>query len=179
MNLSGKELASESFSVDTKPNSGAKVDDVPGLDAAEDVVFVRFVLKSDEGEVLSRNVHWVAPTIDELDWSNSTWFSTPVSKYADYTSLFDMDEATVKTNVEEGDEVWTVTLENESDIPAFFLRLNLVDADAKDVNPVTWSDNYVTLFPGETLELTVDSWGESAAAVLIDGANVAGAKVEF
>lgn len=119
---------------------------------------MRLVLRDGE-ETLSRNVYWVAPAVDELDWDSSTWYHTPVSKFSNYTSLFEMDEASVKATSALGDGEegsYTVTLKNESEVPAFFIRLNLVNGDGHDVNPVTWSDNYVTLWPEETMELTVN-----------------------
>jgi exo-1,4-beta-D-glucosaminidase len=49
-----------------------------------------------------------------------------------------------------------VLLENKSAIPAFFLRLNVMDTEAdEDISPIYWSDNFVTLWPGETLKLEV------------------------
>ncbi len=48
-----------------------------------------------------------------------------------------------------------VTLTNEGDALAFFIRLQLVAGDhGAEVLPVEWSDNYVSLLPGEKLELT-------------------------
>lgn len=183
LDLAGGSVASKTFDVETTPNAAARVEAVPGLDEAKGVVFVRLVLRDGDGSALSRNVYWVAPTVDELDWANSNWYTTPVTEYADYTSLFDMEEATVKASATavKGSSrtggVHKVTLENESEVPAFFIRLNLVDDQGKDVNPVTWSDNYVTLWPGEKMELTVSGWGDAGAEVQIDGSNVAAAKL--
>lgn len=38
---------------------------------------------------------------------------------------------------------------------AFFVRLQALDASGADVLPATWSDNYVTLQAGESVELTL------------------------
>jgi exo-1,4-beta-D-glucosaminidase len=180
IDLSGKQLAQKTFEVETKPNVASKVGDVPGLDEAEGVVFLRLVLRDGQGESLSRNVYWVAKTVDTLDWEESTWYHTPVTEFADYTALFEMDEASVKaTTIEAGEGAYTVTLENESELPAFFIRLNLVDANGDDVVPVTWSDNYVTLWPQEKIELKVHGWDGSGAKVAIDGGNVAAAEIDL
>ncbi|KAI0154738.1 glycoside hydrolase family 2 protein [Hypoxylon sp. FL1284] len=53
-----------------------------------------------------------------------------------------------------------VVVKNLSKVPAFFIRLNLVDWRGEDVLPVFWSDNYVTLWPDEKVELQVQ--GEAA-----------------
>jgi len=46
-----------------------------------------------------------------------------------------------------------VTLENPSKSLAFFVRLK-VNRDGKEILPVVWEDNYISLLPGEKRELT-------------------------
>ncbi|MDE5622596.1 MAG: glycoside hydrolase family 2, partial [Alistipes sp.] len=48
----------------------------------------------------------------------------------------------------------TVTLRNRSEQVSFFNHLLLRDARGEVINPVFWSDNFVTLFPGESRTLT-------------------------
>lgn len=181
VNLDGTQVSGKSFDVETEPNTSKQIGVIPDLDELNDVAFIRMVLHGEGGKLLSRNVYWVAPTVDKLAWDNSTWYHTPVIKFADYTSLFDMNEASVEVTAaaKEGENsAWAITLKNKSDVPAFFIRLNLVDGHENDVNPVTWSDNYITLWPKETLELTVDGWGKGAS-VLLDGSNIASAKLSL
>jgi exo-1,4-beta-D-glucosaminidase len=56
----------------------------------------------------------------------------------------------------------TVTLRNASarPAPAFFVDLHVVDTAGAPVLPVHWSDNELTLWPGEsfTLTATYDTW---------------------
>lgn len=59
----------------------------------------------------------------------------------------------------------SVTLENMSDVPAFFSSLNLVDSASEDVVPVLWSENYVTLGQTRRCKLTVGQWDDTAKAV--------------
>ena len=56
----------------------------------------------------------------------------------------------------EGDEfVVTATLKCSRDGCAFFKHLTLGDStDGPSVNPVFWSDNFITLLPGETRTVT-------------------------
>lgn len=178
--LDGSEISTKTYDVDTAANSAKLVGEMEGLDNTEGVVFLRLILRNGDGDVLSRNVYWIAPSVDELDWENSTWYHTPVTSFSDYTSLFGMEPASVATtsSPKEGQKgTFTVTLENEATVPAFFVRLNLVDGDGNDVNPVTWSDNYITLWPGETLELTVNGWDGTGKTVLVDGVNVEASEV--
>ena len=50
-----------------------------------------------------------------------------------------------------------VMLRNKSRSPAIFLRLNLKGADGEQILPVIYSDNYITLMPGESKTIHV-SW---------------------
>jgi hypothetical protein len=54
------------------------------------------------------------------------------------------------------------------------VRLRLVDAKGEDVAPVFWSDNYVTLLPGEHRALTAkfSTSGIQGLKVVCDGWNV-------
>ena len=47
-----------------------------------------------------------------------------------------------------------VMLRNQSSVPAFFLRAEITNSGETDeILPVTWSDNYVTIFGGESMML--------------------------
>ena len=144
---------------------------------AEGVMFVKLVLTDERGDVLSRNAYWVARDLDVLDWDNSDWYYTPVSKYSDLTALSKMVPANVSATAASDGKARTtvVTLENKSRVPAVFISVSLVDAAGREVLPLTWSDNYVTLWPGETLNLTAMALEGAAApaAVQIMGRNVA------
>ncbi|KAJ6787523.1 hypothetical protein PWT90_10855 [Aphanocladium album] len=186
VDLKGKTVSSHTIADSTEPNTSRKIGKVDGLDKIKDVVFLRLKLIKD-GKVISRNVYWVGKGVDALDWDKSTWYHTPVTKYADYTALNKMDKASVTVTVGastcqskfEGVKGKSVTLENKSGVPAFFVSLNLVDAAGADVVPVLWSDNYVTLWPNETLKLTVGQWDDRAKAIEVKGVNVKAASVKL
>lgn len=175
IDLEGKTLGNKSMDVETEPNVSKSVGSVPGVSKIKDVAFLRLILSGEDGEVLSRNVYWLATTLDVVKWGHSTWYHTPVKPYADMTALQNMATAQVSTTLNMDVDTWmSVTLENESDVPAFFIRLNLVDGEGEDVVPVMWSDNYVTLFPRERLELVVEWPARSRkdVAVQVSGSNI-------
>ena len=175
LSLDGKTLSSDTRTVDTEPNTSRDIGEVAGIQAIKDVVFLRLQLKDDQGSVLSRNVYWVSPEIDKLNWDNSTWYMTPVTKYADYTSLQDMQTAdvSVSLDLECNDGKLVVDVENHSEVPAFFIRLNLIDASGEDVTPVVWSDNFVTLWPREQMQLEVTDFDlTEEVAVEVSGGNI-------
>jgi exo-1,4-beta-D-glucosaminidase len=177
LDTAGKSLYNTTVRATTTPNTSKDIVSLAAtaLKDIKDVVFLRLVLVDDKGIVLSRNVYWVSKSIDVLDWDNSEW-------YSDYTALNKLATANVKASSRSGGSngaatttTTTVTLENMSQVPAFFVSLNLVDAKGEDVMPLTWSDNSVTLWPGEKLDLTVSplAGAPAPAAVQIWGKNVA------
>ncbi|KAK8113967.1 glycoside hydrolase family 2 protein [Apiospora kogelbergensis] len=181
--LQGEKLASTTVRALTEPNKSKSIHKFAPLKKTTDVDFLRVVLTDEKGQTLSRNVYWIAKTIDQLDWENSDWFYTPVSKFADYNALDKLQPAQVTTTITptkiglNGSEGHEVLLENQSGVPAFFVALNLLDRAGGDVLPVFWSDNYVTLLPHEKLHLSVTSPRTGAAAVQLRGKNVAAVTV--
>ncbi|KAI0447471.1 family 2 glycoside hydrolase [Xylaria telfairii] len=179
----GKSLYTTTKTVETEPNTSRNVLDISAsLKSVSDVVFLRITLEDGKKTTLSRNVYWLAKELDVMNWEDSDWFFTPVTKYADYTALNKLQSAKVSVSIQaskasksKGDS--TVILENKSSVPAFFVSLNLVDKAGKDVLPVFWSDNYVTLWPHEKLELKVE--GKGAASVQVSGKNIEPARVSI
>ena len=47
-----------------------------------------------------------------------------------------------------------VSLRNPAGPPAFFIHLRITSADGHTLAPVFWNDNYVSLLPGDKLNLT-------------------------
>ena len=60
----------------------------------------------------------------------------------------------VKVSKEEGEYVFSICLKNESARLSHFNHLTLQDARGEEINPVFWSDNFISLFPNETRTIT-------------------------
>ncbi|WP_330341706.1 glycoside hydrolase family 2 protein [Streptomyces sp. NBC_00557] len=142
---------------------------------------VRLVLTDADGKEVSRNVYWLSTRPDTLDWSGTTWYYTPTTGYADLTGLASMAQApvtaTAATRSSDGTSTTTVTLRNTGNgkTPALLTDVHLVDGRGEPVLPVRWSDNEVSLWPGESVTLTAtfrtaDLHG-SAPGVRISGWN--------
>ncbi|OAA67351.1 glycoside hydrolase family 2 [Niveomyces insectorum RCEF 264] len=173
----------------TTPNTSktvmSRVPGVADLDK-DDVGLLRLTLTDGSGTVLSRNVYWLSGGLDALDWDASNWYYTPVSQYTSLQALDKLPAANVSVTVKTAAAAaatattgnHTVVLENLSSVPAVFVSLDLVDTAGAAVTPVLWSENYVTLFPHETLELTVtESVVASGAAARGKAIEVAGKNV--
>lgn len=115
---------------------------VPKLLAGE--YFVRLELLDSNGSKVSDNLYW---------------------QYAQHPSFWSlMHLETVDLNPElsfrknEGRLCGSVLLENRSDRVSFFRHLQLADSATGEVLPdVDWSDNYITLFPGERMRLEFET----------------------
>ena len=70
----------------------------------------------------------------------------------------------------------SITLTNNSDVPAVMLRLNLKGNDDEQILPVIYSDNYFHLMPGESRTIDVEWKVEDARGIKpiveITGTNV-------
>jgi exo-1,4-beta-D-glucosaminidase len=166
IDLNGQTLLRQSVEAKMESNSAVKITTLASLSNVTDVHFLCLQLKN--GNTLeAKNTYWLAPTLDVMNWDNSTWYHTPVTKYSNFTALANM----AKADVDAAFDGNKVTLVNKSKVPAVFVRLNLVDPDGKDVLPVKWSENYMTLWPGEQVAVTVE-YQADAARIEVDGRNL-------
>jgi exo-1,4-beta-D-glucosaminidase len=153
----GHSLGTTSKNITALPNNVQKIGPVPGINRLRNIAFLRLILKQGE-TVVSRNLYWLSadpasgrvgrrtPKNDVLDWDGSDWYHTPVTEWANYTSLFDLPKVNVTTKTPSngwgpGNGDVPVELQNNADSVAFFVRLNLVDKRGQDVIPQWWSDN--------------------------------------
>ncbi|MFI1171083.1 glycoside hydrolase family 2 protein [Streptomyces melanogenes] len=121
----------------------------------------RLLLTDATGKEVSRNVYWLSTKADVLDYAHTDWYHTPTTAYADLKGLSAMAKAQVSatattTTGGDGTSTTTVTLTNTGPgrTPALLTDVHLVDAKDTPVLPVHWSDNQVTLWPGESTTLT-------------------------
>jgi len=109
----------------------------------ENVALVKLELRDSGGKLVSDNFYWMGGTS------------------ADYRKLNKLGKTLIKTTVQtavDGDEQrMKVVLENAGNTAAIELKLTLLEADGKTrVLPAYYSDNYVSLLPGEKKEIVVE-----------------------
>ncbi|MEV0414162.1 exo-beta-D-glucosaminidase [Streptomyces sp. NPDC050448] len=123
----------------------------------------RLVLTDAVGREVSRNVYWLSTRRDVLDYDESDWYHTPTTAYADLTGLRSMAQASVSATAATAvrpdvpaTSTTTVTVRNTGtgNTPALLTDLHLVDGKDTPVLPVRWSDNQISLWPGESATLT-------------------------
>lgn len=122
---------------------------VEQLPQSDGVSFLFLTLCDSLGAEVADNSYCISAVDDVHDWNKYNWIRTPLKQNADYTALANMKEADVKTSTKAVEGGIEVSLENSSDVVAFFIRTSLKDADGELVTPAFWSDNFVSLRPGE------------------------------
>jgi exo-1,4-beta-D-glucosaminidase len=82
---------------------------------------------------------------------------TPISEYADFKALAAMPAATLDISATATDSTLTIELKNSGEIFALYTTLKLKCPHCgKVLSDVYWSDNYISLAPGESRRLAVD-----------------------
>jgi len=121
--------------------------------------FLRLTLTDANNNVLSKQTYWLSTTADTLSWSKTTWYNTPASAYANFTSLQNLPRVNVGVTDQRVDDgtssAHTVTVTNSNNAIVFFVHLKITkNAGGDELLPITWQDNYFTLLPGETRQVT-------------------------
>ena len=117
---------------------------------------------------------------------SSKWYYTPVTSYADMTQLEKLPPVKLAVSGRAvrrgGQEVARVTITNSSRSLAFFVHLQIKQGSSeRDILPVVWEDNYVSLLPGERRELTatykVKDIGNASPFLKVEGWNISPVKI--
>ena len=131
-----------------------KAERVFAVPADKGGLFLALELVDSEGNTVADNFYCVPSTNNEYDWENSEWFNTPITKYADLGFVAALPEAGIEMSVEKDSDHWKVTLCNRSSVISYQNILQLIGKDGQLVAPAFWSDNFVTLLPGQTKVLS-------------------------
>ena len=180
------EKFSKVIEIDLAADSNFKAFAIPEIKDLTATYFVKLMLRDSTGQVVSSNFYWLSTSDDVLDKTKTKWYYTPVSSYADMTQLEKLPP--VKLGVSGraarrgGEEVARVTISNPSRSLAFFVHLQIKQGSSeRDVLPVVWEDNYVSLLPGERRQITatykVKDLGNAAAIVKVEAWNSSPVKI--
>ena len=115
---------------------------VPQPEGITPVYFVRLQLKNEKGDVVSDNFYWLSN-----DGKN------------DFRAIAKLPKADLDlsqtTSYRDDETIMTIKVKNTSDKLAFMHRLKITKGEGGDeVWPTFWSDNFLTLFPGEEKTVT-------------------------
>jgi len=107
---------------------------------SEKVFFLRLKLMNKDGVQLDENLYWLSKSGES------------------YEKLNELKQIVLQTQIkQEQDGKQSIEVSNPSTETAFFIRLKIVDEDSGElILPVFFSENYFTLFPGESKEISLD-----------------------
>ena len=105
------------------------------------VYYARLLLKDGNGKVISENFYWLS-----ADGKNDFRAITQMPKV-------DL-QLTSTTTTKDNDIVMRIKVKNSTNRLAFMHRLMITKGDSEDeVLPTFWTDNFLTIFPGEEREV--------------------------
>jgi hypothetical protein len=120
---------------------------------------------------------------DRLEDENLYWLS---NKRHSYEKLNELQKVSIKANINNhGEGKSVIKVSNPENETAFFIRLKVMNGADELVLPVYFTDNYITLMPGEEKDITLDlSAGKSSTGLndlrlVIEGWNVPAFEVKF
>jgi exo-1,4-beta-D-glucosaminidase len=170
IDLSGRVRSSTSALVPVLASQAVRDVAVPQVPAGiSTTYFLRLTLTRGDGTV-SRNVYWLSTRPDVVDWDSTidAGNGATLTGYADLTGLRSLAPASVRvtarTHRDGPDDVTEISISNvgRTRTPAFLTRADIRRGTASghrlggddQVLPVLWSDNDVTLWPGESQPIT-------------------------
>jgi exo-1,4-beta-D-glucosaminidase len=165
--------------LNANPDSADRAFSIPAelLTDGGNLHFVRLTLTDAAGRQASENFYWVPAKLAEFDWRHEDYRYTPALHEPDLTALKGLPKShvSVESVKTDADGRVTVRLANDSQAMAFQIALRALDEHAAPVTPAFWSDNYVSLLPGESRTFTVRPsahGGLRIASIEVTGWNV-------
>ncbi|MCL2487808.1 MAG: discoidin domain-containing protein [Oscillospiraceae bacterium] len=168
-NLEGKEIYKAQSTDNINADSvivALSLPNVLSLAGATDICFVRTEVFDGTGRIA-----------DGFYWHN---FRS--DQYQNTAAMNDLPEESLKTSYsrladKNGNPYYAVALTNESDTPVLLARVKITDADTGErMLPVYYSDNYVSLMPGESTIIYAEidrRYSSGTPAFAVDGWNAA------
>ena len=181
--LNASEKGSQQGTMNVAPDSSTKAFDLPKVSDTSKTYFLKLELHDSSGKLLSDNFYWLSTKPDVLDWKNKKdTVYTPQAEFADLTGLNTLPQTKVEVTASkeaQGDrQGLRVSIRNPAKSIAFMVHLRLTKGKGgEDVTPIFWSDNYFSLLPGESKDVTAtygaDDLGGKEPILEVDGYNVA------
>lgn len=155
--------------IEVAPGTVVKVFDIDMTDNPAAFLFLKLIDKAGQE---TRNEYFLVKEADIYDWQNTNWVNTPITHYASYKMLDELSTRSCDVTVKETDSDYEVTVSNPDDKVAFMIRLTAKDANGDLLCPAYWSDNYLTLAPGEKRTVVCKTHAlHRNSAVIIEASN--------
>ncbi len=129
-----------SVSLDLDKNSVFELDKM--VPVTEDVCFLKLELESQSGDPMADNFYWLST---KNDFKSFNELPEP-----------DIEINTLNKSADSAFKIYSVSISNEGKSLGLMTNLKIVDPDSGlEILPSYWSDNYLSLMPGEQKEVEV------------------------
>lgn len=151
-----EKFTKEVTGIDVSSSSSTIAMEIERIKDLSSTYFIRCWLKDENDKTLAENFYWDSPKHDVL--KKYIEMDSQFKQYADMTALNDLPSVKLEVDTVSSklnDEVTTeIKLTNPTDFLAFFIRVEVTRGmDGKEVLPITYNDNYFSLFPGESVKI--------------------------
>ena len=171
LNLDGSVAYQHETKITAAPEAATSAGTIDFPATVSAVHFIKLELVGSDGKLISSNFYWRAQP-DHPD---------------DMSALNELPTVTLNAQAQSSDgngtRTVTVTLTNPSKAVALMAHLQLRRKSGDRVLPVYYSDNYVSLAPGDTKTITIQAdtsqFNGEDALVVVDGWNVSVAPANF
>lgn len=160
--LHGKLLSEQRYELDIASNRVQLLHKIL-LPEEKDLFFLKLELRK-AGRLIDENLYWLT--------------NTPRS----YEKLNELEKTDVTLSVQNhGKGKVSVKLSNLAQEPAFFIRLKVLDQKDEPLLPAYFSDNYITLLPGEdkNIEMEIPFASKENMKLVVEGWNVPESSVKL
>ncbi|MEO7716757.1 MAG: malectin domain-containing carbohydrate-binding protein [Capsulimonas sp.] len=169
LNLDGSVQYTHDFPVAAAATATSDVGAIDWPATLSPVHFVKLTLRDDQKRLVSENFYWRADPTHEDDFTALNTLPTVT-----------LTASAVRRDMDVNRQI-VVTLKNPAKVVALMAHLQLRrQTSGERVLPAFYSDNYVSLLPGEMRTITIDAaksdFAGEAPQVVIDGWNVTVAK---
>jgi len=152
--LGFKEKYHSEFPLELEPDSKIVLTKLPPIADLTPDYFLDLRISGLKGELKDQNLYCLSTTPDLLDFDKTTWFVTPVKKYADFKALNNLPRTEIKYHwkVEGSGNITKISIEldNPSAVLAFNLEIQVLKKlRQKSILPIFLEDNYISLWPQE------------------------------
>lgn len=180
-NLDGSFVAKKDFTVTAKGESRTIVGKIEWPANLTDIHFLKLELKNAKGKLISDNFYWrhIKGSPEKAEVLKDDYKMLDLGSFKD---LQNMPKVTIKADAKltsnKGEQIIDLQLKNPSENVALMIHLQVQGKSSKKrILPVSYSDNYISLVPGEKkvvrMSFAKDSMKKGdSPVIMVDGWNV-------
>ena len=179
-NFDGTLAGKKDFTVNAKAQSRTIVGKVEWPEKLSDIHFLKLELKNAKGKTISDNFYWRHINGSPKDTQKLRDY--PLLDLCNFKEMANMPKVTIKADAKlrssKNEQIIDLQLKNPSENVALMIHLQVQGKNSKKrILPVSYSDNYISLVPGEKKAVSISFAKDSmkkgdSPVVMVDGWNV-------